>query len=108
MISGDIVIVSFPYTDLVSFKARPAVVINTIEDNYKDVIICLITSVFRSDLGKYEMLIHPNRINNLKAVSVIKVSRIVTVEQEKIKAVIGQLNAVEVGQFKPIFKSLVD
>jgi mRNA interferase MazF len=107
MTTGDLVIVSFPYTDLVSFKARPAVVINTIEDNYRDVIICLITSVLRDDLGKYEMLISPDKVNNLKAPSIIKVSRIVTVEEEKIKAVIGKLKALELEQFKSIFKSLV-
>jgi hypothetical protein len=36
------------------------------------------------------------------------VSRIVTVEQEKIKAVIGKLNENELKDFKSIFKSLVD
>lgn len=107
MITGDIVIVSFPYTDLVSFKARPAVVINTIADNYNDVIVCLITSVIQPTLGKYDFLIHPDKINNLKAISLIKVSRIVTVEQEKIKAVIGKLNTTKIKTFKEIFQSLV-
>ncbi len=105
---GDVVIVSFPYTDLVSFKARPAVVVNTIGDNYNDVIICLITSVVPPILNKFSLIVHPSVLNNLKTTSLIKVSRIVTVEQEKIKAVIGKLNENELKDFKSIFKSLVD
>ena len=40
MITGDIVIVSFPYADLVTFKTRPAVIINLVDDKFNDVIIC--------------------------------------------------------------------
>jgi mRNA interferase MazF len=108
MITGDIVIVSFPYTNLVSFKARPAVVVNTLEDNYNDVIVCLITSVVPAFLSKFSLLLHCSETNNLKTTSVIKVARIVTVEQEKIKAVIGKLTSIEMEQFKTLFKSLVD
>ena len=106
MITGDIVIVSFPYTNLVSFKARPAVVINVIEDNYNDVIICLITPVVHPNLGKFDLLIHPDKTNNLKAISVIKVSRIETVEQQKIKTIIGKLDSLQLEEFKLLFKSL--
>jgi len=67
MRTGDIVIVSFPYTGLVSFKARPAVVIKRIDDNYNDVIICLITSVVSTAKSKFSLLIHPSDTNNFKS-----------------------------------------
>ena len=105
---GDIVIVSFPYTDLVSYKARPAVVLNAIQDNYEDIIVCLITSVVPNDLGKFHLRIYPDGQNNLKTVSVIKVSRISTVEKDKIKAVIGKLNPNQLEEFKATFKALAD
>ena len=89
MQTGDIVIVSFPYTDLISFKARPAVVIAEIKDSYHDVIVSLISSQVPHELLPFQMLLQPNSINNLKVPSVIKVARLATVESNKIVAVIG-------------------
>ena len=108
MITGDIVIFSFPYTDLTSSKARPAVIVNVIEDNYNDVILCFISSVIRSQLTQHSILLKPDTTNNLKATSLVKVSRIATVENSKIKAVIGRLNKDQIEEFKNKFKSLVD
>lgn len=108
MTTGDIAIVSFPYADLISFKARPAVIVNVIEDNYNDVIICLITSIVSASLSTYQILLKPDNINNLKTASLIKVSRIATVERDKIKAVIGRLSNQQLNVFKLVFKSLVD
>lgn len=108
MKTGDVVIVSFPYTDSSSFKARPAVVVNLLEDNYNDVIICLVTSVVPVRLSTYEILLKPDNINNLKVVSIIKVARIATVERDKIKAVIGKLGKQQLEDFKAKFRSLVD
>ena len=108
MTTGDIVIVSFPFTDLTSFKARPAVVVNVVADNYNDVIVCLISFVVPSQLTTHSILIGPDTVNNLKAKSLIKVSRLATVEHNKVKAVIGKLNMQQLEEFKSKFKSLVD
>lgn len=108
MTTGDIVIVSFPYTDLISFKARPAVIVNIAEDNFNNVIICLITSVVPVTANNFQLLLLPNSLNNLKTTSVIKVSRIATVENSKIKSVIGRLSQHQLTEFKLKFKSLVD
>lgn len=108
MTTGDIVIVSFPYTDLVSFKARPAVIVNIAEDNFNDVIICLITSVVPVTLNKFQLLLSPDNFNNLKTTSVVKIFRIATVEHNKIRAIIGRLNQQQLVEFKFKFKSLVD
>jgi len=106
--TGDIVIVSFPYTDLVSFKARPAVVVAQTKDNYNDVIVALISSVVPATVSPYQMVLQPDNINNLRAPSVIKVSRLATVEETKIVAVIGKLSYAQLTTFKTLFKSLVD
>jgi mRNA interferase MazF len=108
MKKGDIVVVSFPYTDLISFKARPAVVVKQIRDNYNDVIVSLISSVVPELLFPYQILLQANKINNLKRTSVIKVARLATVEQDKIVAVIGKLSEEELKRFETLFKSLVD
>lgn len=108
MQTGDIVIVSFPYTDLISSKARPAVVIAQTKDNYNDIIICLISSKVPVTLSSFQILLQADDVNNLKVTSVIKVTRLVTVEQNKILAIIGKLNAVQLSEFKKLFKLLVD
>ena len=108
MQTGDIVIVSFPYTNLVSFKARPAVVVAQTKDNYNDVIVALISSVVPATVSPYQMVLQPDNINNLRAPSVIKVSRLATVEENKIVAVIGKLSSAQLTTFKTLFKSLVD
>lgn len=108
MKTGTVVIVSFPYSDLVSAKARPAVVVGETDDHYRDVIVCMITSVVPEQLNAQQVLVKPSSSNNLKTISVIKVSRIVTVEREKIAAVIGKLDAHDLLLFKNTFKSLVD
>jgi len=108
MKKGDVVIVSFPYADLISFKARLAVVVKQIQDSYNDVIVALISSVVPKILFPHQILLQPNKINNLKKASVIKVARLATVEQDKIVAVIGKLSKEELTHFETVFKSLVD
>jgi mRNA interferase MazF len=105
---GDIVIVSFPFTDLVSYKARPAVVIRQTLDKHQDVILSLISSVVPQILSPLQMLLKPNSTNNLRALSVIKIERIATVENDKILSVIGKLSREESTTFKQLFISLVD
>ena len=108
MQTGDIVIVSFPYTDLVSFKARPAVVVVVVaqtKDNYNDVIIALISSVVPATVSPYQMVLQPDNINNLRASSVIKVSRSATAEENKIVTVIGKPSSDQLTTFRTLFKS---
>ncbi len=107
MVTGDIVVVSFPFTDLGSFKVRPAVVVRVIETNYNDVIVCLISSVVSSLLSPLQILLKADKVNNLKTTSIIKVARIATVEYGKVKAVIGELSREQLIEFRKEFKSLV-
>ncbi|MCY7420545.1 MAG: type II toxin-antitoxin system PemK/MazF family toxin [Chitinophagaceae bacterium] len=107
MNTGDIVILSFPFTDETSFKARPAVIITETPD-YNDTVVCLITSVIPDTLNSFQIVLQPDKINNLRAVSVIKVYRIATIENKKVLSVIGKLNDFQLAEFRQKFKSLVD
>lgn len=107
MNTGDIVILSFPFTDQTSFKARPAVIITETLD-YNDIIVCLISSVIPATLNSYQIVLQPDKINNLRAVSVIKVYRIATIESNKVISVIGKLSDTQMAEFRQKFKSLVD
>lgn len=106
MNTGDIVIVSFPFTDLTTFKARPAVVVCETPD-FNDLIICLITSIVPATLLPLQIILHPNTLNNLRSISVIKVYRITTVESSKVLATIGKLSEEQMTDFKQKFASLV-
>ena len=107
MTAGDIVIVSFPFSDMVSYKARPAVVIAETPDVYNDVLVSLITSVVPSQLNSLQIKLPADKTNNLKVDSVIKVYRIATIEKDKIIAQIGRLSEEQLQEFKEKFKALV-
>lgn len=104
---GDIVIVEYPFTNLSQTKIRPAVVVTTTDDQYNDVVLCLISSVVPMDLSQREVLLQPSAENNLRVLSVIKVYRVATIHQPKIISTIGKLSAAELQLFVAAFTLLV-
>ena len=108
MQTGDIVIVNFPYSNLIEEKARPAVVVTVSEDSYRDVIVCMISSVIPRSILNHQLILSPSKNNNLRAISILKVGRIVTIENNKVIALIGKLDKEELKKFKISFKSLVE
>lgn len=105
---GDIILIPFPFTNLTTSKARPAVVATITKDRYKDVVIAAISSVLPTQLTDNEMIIQPNISNKLKVKSVLKIDRLATVKQVDMIAPLGELDASELQMFKSIFKTLVD
>lgn len=108
MNKGDIILLPFPFAELTNKKVRPAVVIFETSDKYKDLVVCAISSVIPSDLGVNEVLLNPDQTNKLRAESVIKVDRIVTVKRRDIIARIGRLDPECLAVFQEKFKSLID
>ena len=108
MQTGDVVLIDFPFSDYTASKIRPAVIVNITKDKYKDVIICFISSVVSVIKNDLEIILTPDSVNNLRAVSVLKVYRIATVKNSMIVSVISKLNQDEAEQFKKLFKSLAE
>ena len=108
MKTGDIVLIPFPFAELTSVKVRPAVVICETKDKYKDIVVSAISSIVPKDLSENEILIRPGKENKLKADSMIKVDRIVTVKRDDIIAELGKLEPKQVALFKTKFKNLVN
>ncbi len=108
MVAGDIVLIPFPFSELSDIKVRPAVFVGYTKDIYKDVIVVAISSVVTNELSPSEILILPSHINNLRAISILKVDRIATLKQRSILTVLGKLNVEEFAKFKKIFISLID
>ena len=81
MITGAIVLIPFPFAELNNIKVRPAVVVTTTRDKYEDLVLCAVSSVMPPVFGPFEMSLYPNKINNLRVPSVIKIDRVVTLKR---------------------------
>jgi mRNA interferase MazF len=89
---GDIVLVSFPFTNLIGEKFRPAVVLF---ETTHDLTACFITT--QIDLIEHtDILIKSNSNNGLKFDSIIRTSKIATIDKRLAKGLLGTLNQSEI------------
>lgn len=87
MKKGDIVLVPFPFTDLTATKKRPALVLFS---DGEDVTLAFITTKkFRKK--DWDLLLEPTKSNGLKKKSIVRLSKITTLEK---KLVLGQLGSI--------------
>jgi mRNA interferase MazF len=91
MQKGDIVLIPFPFTDLTGNKLRPAVVLI---DSKLDIAVCFITSQLQLQEAT-DILIQPNNANGIKKVSLIKTSKIATLDKLLALGKIGSLNSID-------------
>ena len=104
---GQIILIPFPFAELTNKKVRPAVVITETKDKYKDLVVSAISSVIPSEISSREILLNPNNINNLRANSIIKVDRIVTLKREAKIADLDWLSPKELAEFKNILTEII-
>lgn len=104
-IKGDIVIVSFPFSDLTSSKKRPALVLG--RSSPEDVILCQITSKFYDALG-----IHLEQTDfisgSLNKSSLIRPNRIFTASHKIILYKAGTIRPEKFLQVRNSIVSLLD
>ncbi len=101
---GQIVLLRFPFTDGISFKRRPALVIQDSDDG--DVIVCRITSkIYISD---FDIEINNLEKSGLKLPSVIRVHKIATLEKNLVEIKMGQIGAGLKGRVRDAIKSLAN
>lgn len=88
-VTGDVVVVSFPYADFTRFKRRPALVVAQAE--FSNLILCQITS--RADTSKKAIPLTDADFANggLKIDSFARVDKLFTVERSIIEAKAGRL-----------------
>ena len=102
MSKGDIVLITFPFTDLSGSKLRPALVLVT---TALDLTICFITT----QTGWQEptdVLLLPNSINGLKKPSLIRMSKMATLKYSLAKGLLGKLTATEMTDLNNKLKTL--
>ncbi|MBK8643517.1 MAG: type II toxin-antitoxin system PemK/MazF family toxin [Saprospiraceae bacterium] len=103
MKKGDIVLVSFPFTNLSGSKYRPAVVLcNT----SLDFTACFITS--QTDKKEpSDILIVASQTNGLKMDSVIRTNKIATLDKQLAKGLLGTLSQSEIDELNMQLKILL-
>jgi mRNA interferase MazF len=87
MAKGDIVLITFPFTDLSGNKLRPAVVLG---ETTQDVTVCFITTQIEWQ-EPTDIVLAPNNDNGLRKLSLIRVGKIATLEKSLIKGLMGRL-----------------
>lgn len=85
---GDIVIIPFPFTNLTGSKIRPALVLYV--GNIDIVVSFISTQMHVVDV--HDVTLIPDKINNLKKVSLLKVSKMATLERALALGKIGEID----------------
>jgi mRNA interferase MazF len=91
MKKGDLVLLSFPFTDLKGNKIRPALVL-VVSD--LDVIVAFITSQFKWQ-NQFDIIISPSKSNGLKKESLLRLSKITTIDKELVLGKLGELSDID-------------
>ena len=92
MPKGDIVLVSFPFTDLSDNKIRPSLVL--IEAEYDITVSFITTQTGWND--EVSVMITATSENGLKKDSLIRLNKLATIDKELVKGKIGALNKQEI------------
>ncbi|MCK9208859.1 MAG: type II toxin-antitoxin system PemK/MazF family toxin [Salinivirgaceae bacterium] len=101
---GDIVLLKFPYTDVKTFKRRPALIINDFNDD--DIVVCRITSqIYKT---KNDIYIDDWEKSGLKLPSVIRVHKIATLEKNMVELIMGQIDNPTKEKVRKIISKLAD
>lgn len=88
MKKGDVVLLSFPFTDLKGNKIRPALILMVSD---LDVIVAFITTQFKWQ-SQYDIQLEGNNLNGLKKTSLLRLSKITTLDKDLILGKLGELN----------------
>ncbi len=103
MVKGDIVVIPFPYTDLSGNKLRPTVIL---AESNLDLTVCFITT----QIGWQEptdVLLKANTSNGLKKLSLIRTSKIATLDKSLAKGLLGKLLPTELSELDGKLKILL-
>jgi mRNA interferase MazF len=88
---GDIVLIPFPFTNLSGTKNRPALILHV--GNY-DVTVAFITSK-TNWMEDFDVKTQPSALNGIKIESLIRLSKIATLDRELIIGKLGHLDTYD-------------
>lgn len=100
MKKGDIVLIPFPFTDLSGLKNRPALILI---EGQNDITVSFITSQIKWK-EEFDVEVSPSQENGLKKTSLIRLSKLATIDKE---LVIGKLGKLSNDKINEINSSLI-
>ena len=93
---GQIVLFRFPQTDQTKGKLRPALVLRELPGQYKDWLICMISSQLNQEIPTFDEIITPDdsdfKQSGLKLPSLIRSCRIAVVNSDIFLGKLGQID----------------
>ena len=92
MKKGDIVLIPFPFTDLTGNKLRPALVLVS---GKVDVTVAFITTQIRWKEPN-DVTLNPTPHNGLKQESLIRLSKLATIDSNLVDGILGEIDAIKV------------
>jgi mRNA interferase MazF len=102
MAKGDIVLITFPFTDLSGNKLRPAVILI---DSPTDITLCFITTQTQWQ-ETFDIIIEPSETNGLRKHSLIRTNKIATLDKTLAKGLLGKLTQKEIEQLNKNLRSI--
>jgi mRNA interferase MazF len=103
MPKGDIVLITFPFTDLSGNKLRPAVVL---AETTLDLTVCFITTQLQWQ-EPTDLQLVPTLLNGLRKQSLIRTSKIATLDKTLAKGLLGLLTSKELTELNSKLKILL-
>jgi len=105
--AGDIILTPFPFTDLSGNKVRPALVLG-IQNGGDDITVCFISSILPQKVHKFDVVIDQKdedfKDTGLKLKSVIKTTKIATLDKAVVLGKIGNLDVANIKKVKKVLK----
>ena len=92
MAKGDIVLITFPFTDMSGTKLRPSVIIG---ETSQDVTVCFLTTQIEWQ-EPTDIQLAPSHENGLRKLSLLRVGKIATLEKTLVKGLLGRLSTNEI------------
>jgi mRNA interferase MazF len=94
MNKGEIVLIPFPFTDLSGIKNRPALVL---VENERDVTVSFITTQLKWE-EEFDVKVEPTMENGIKKASLIRLSKLTTIDKDLLLGRLGKLSADELAR----------
>lgn len=88
MKKGDLILISFPFTDLTGSKTRPALVL---VERELDITVAFISTQLKWQ-EETDVIIEPSKTNGLKKESLIRLSKIGTIDKDLALGILGKAN----------------
>lgn len=104
MPKGNIVLIPFPFTDLSGNKLRPTLVLS---ESPLDVTVSFITTQLQWQ-EPTDIILQPQSKNGIKKLSLVRLSKIATIERSLIVGIIGSIESSQILELNQKLKLIFD